>query len=132
MLLRACLGGDSLGGQPGPVRLAWRWVALRRWSEDRQQLPEGLSLRELIGHGKVGMNGVVVAAPVAATGQVAGGDEFVNDPVRGALSDPDALCDLAQADRRILEDAEQNARVVGEKRPSWPVRGWHQPKEYPF
>src|SRR4051812_23313325 len=72
---------------------------------------------ERIGHGKVGLDRVAVAAAVALAGYVAGGDEIADDAVGGALGDPDRLADLAQADAGGLRDAHQGLRVVCEKRP---------------
>jgi hypothetical protein len=44
----------------------------------------------------------------------------------GALGDPDRGGDVADADARIVGDAAQHARVVGEKRPAG-----HQPVRPP-
>jgi hypothetical protein len=38
--------------------------------------------------------------------------------VCGPFGDPDRLADLAQADARVMRDAEQHFGVVGEKRPA--------------
>src|SRR2546429_9480493 len=72
---------------------------------------------EPIGHGKVGLDRVVVAAAVALARDVPGGGEVADDAMGGALGDPDRLADLAQADAGILGDAQQDLGVVGEKRP---------------
>ena len=63
------------------------------------------------------MNGVVVAAAVASPRDVAGFRQVVNDPVGGAFGDPDPVANLSQADGRILRDAEQDERVIGQERP---------------
>src|SRR5438094_4091872 len=51
---------------------------------------------ERIGHGKVGLDRVVVAAAVALARDVAGGGEVAEDAMGGALGDPDRLADLAR------------------------------------
>jgi hypothetical protein len=85
--------------------------------EDGQKVPDLLLAGERVGEGQVGLDRVVVAAAVAGTRDVAGGGELDHDPVRGAFCDPDRLADLAQADARVMRDAEQHLGVVGEKRP---------------
>jgi hypothetical protein len=73
----------------------------------------------------VGLDRVLVAAAVALAGDVAGGGELADDAVGGAFGDPDRLADVAQADARVVGDAEQHLGVVGQKRPSGPTVSRH-------
>jgi len=92
-------------------------VSLRS-GEDCEEVADLLLAGERIGQRQVGLDGVVVAAPVAPARDVAGVGELDDDPVRGAFGDPDRLADLPQADARVMRDAQQYLGVVGEKRPA--------------
>ena len=48
-----------------------------------------------VGKRQLSVDGVVIAAAGARSRHVAGGDEFVDDSVRGAFGDADAVTDLA-------------------------------------
>ncbi len=76
--------------------------------------------------GHVGPDLVVVAAAIALTRDVAGGDEIADDAVRGSFGDPDPFADLAQAGALVIHDAEQYLSVVGEKRPLGPIISSHK------
>jgi hypothetical protein len=75
----------------------------------------------------VGLDRVVIAATVAPARDVAGGCQLGHDPVSGPFGDPDRVADLAQADARVMRDAEQHLGVVGQKRPAWRFRLRHRP-----
>src|SRR6185312_6173640 len=85
--------------------------------EQTQQVGDALLAHERIGQRQVLDDGVVAAAPAPLARQVTGLDELVDDAVRGALGDPDALADVAQATARVVRDAEEYLRVVAEERP---------------
>jgi hypothetical protein len=59
----------------------------------------------------------VVAAAVSPPREVPGRFELADDAVSGALRDPYTGAQVAQADPRIVGDAEKDLRVVGQKRP---------------
>jgi hypothetical protein len=67
----------------------------------------------------------VGTAAVACTRDIAGGREPDDDSVHGTFGDPNAIADLAQADTRILGNAQQHPGVVGQKRPRWGYASGH-------
>ena len=48
--------------------------------------------------------------------EVAGLLELAHQPVRGAFGEVDAGCDVAEANARLLRDADQDSSVLGEER----------------
>ena len=85
--------------------------------EDREQVADASIARERIGHRQLRPHRVAVPAADALPRHVAGVDELADDPVRGALGDPDGLTDVAQPHARVVRDADQDARVVRQERP---------------
>jgi len=61
--------------------------------------------------------GVVVTAAAPLTREIAGARQLGHDAVRGALRDPNLLAEVAQPDRGILRDCDEDPRVVGEEAP---------------
>jgi hypothetical protein len=92
-----------------------------RRTEDGKELSDSLGAGESVGEPQIAMDRVMVSTAVARAGDVAGRNELVDDPVRGSLSDPDAVADLAQANAGIVRDAQQHLGVVRKKRPRWGV-----------
>ena len=66
----------------------------------------------------MGVDRVVVAAPVPLAVDVPGGGQLRDDPMRRAFGDPNALADLAQANAGIAGYAYQDSGVVGQERPA--------------
>jgi hypothetical protein len=54
----------------------------------------------------------MVAPAAALAREVAVADELADDAVRRALGDPQALADVAQADARVVGDAQQDLRMA--------------------
>jgi hypothetical protein len=54
----------------------------------------------------------MAAAAAPLPREIARGVELVDDAVDGALSDPERVADLAQADARIARDARQYLGVI--------------------
>lgn len=65
---------------------------------------------------------VAVAASDARALEVAGVDEVGDDPLRGALSDPDSCGDVPKPYVWVAGDAEQHLRVACYERPRLPSR----------
>lgn len=63
------------------------------------------------------LDGVPVAAPVALLHDVTGLGEVGDDGEGAALRDVERVGHVAQPEPRIVRDAEQYPRVVGEKAP---------------
>jgi hypothetical protein len=68
-------------------------------------------------HVGVGIDPILVSAPVALSVDVARLNEVGEDPLRGSFGDPDLLSDLAEPDVRSSGDAEEDLSVVGEEPP---------------
>ena len=60
---------------------------------------------------------VTAPAPHPLTFHVPAVDEVGDDPLHGALGDPDGLGDVAQTRVGVMGDAEQHLRVVGDESP---------------
>jgi hypothetical protein len=69
-------------------------------------------------HVGVGIDPILVSAPVALSVDVARLNEVGEDPLRGSFGDPDRLSDVAQPDVRSPGYAEEDLSVVGEEPPS--------------
>ncbi len=62
-------------------------------------------------------DGVVIAAAVFVDGEIAVGDEIMDDALDGAFGDDDLLGEVAHAQGGIAGEADQHVRVVGQKSP---------------
>src|SRR4051812_35706789 len=92
----------------------------RRWNvnpKDPEEVADPLLARERVRQRKVRLDRVVVASASSSTRDIARLLELSDDPMRRSFGDPDALPDLAQADARIVRDAQEHLGMVGEKSP---------------
>ena len=69
-------------------------------------------------HRRVAVNHVAVAPSTALPFDVAGFDEFGQDPLRGSERDPDVVGDITQANLGVASDAQQDLCVVGDELPA--------------
>ena len=71
---------------------------------------------------EVGFAVDLVAVPAALfdPDEEARGAEVGDDFLNGTLTDPDLVRDLADPDRRLPGDAEEDVAVVRENEPGWP------------
>ena len=60
---------------------------------------------------------ITVAPSVALTREITIGDEFGDDALRGSFGDAHLSGDIAQPHPGVVENAEQNVCVIGEKGP---------------
>jgi hypothetical protein len=66
----------------------------------------------------VGLDAVVVPPAFLLLHHVAGIGQVGDDGEGAPLGDPDALGDVAEAQPRVVGDADQDASVIGEKAPA--------------
>ena len=85
--------------------------------EDPEERSDLEVILEGVAEGEVRMDLISVSAADLLVGQVARLLEFGHDPLGGSLGDPDLCCDLAHQDIRVLLDAQQDVRVVGQEGP---------------
>jgi hypothetical protein len=71
--------------------------------------------------GKLRLDLVAVPPAMPLAKHVAFFDQLGQDPVGGALGDPDRSGDVAQADARVMSHARKDVSVVGQK---VPAGGW--------
>jgi hypothetical protein len=98
--------------------------------DDVQEVAYRLLTGDWVGERQVGLDRVVVAAAPALARDVAGRGKLADDAVRGALCDADRLADLAQTNAGIGRDAQQDAGVIGKKRPGWRAVALHFIPDY--
>jgi hypothetical protein len=98
--------------------------------EDRQEVANALLADEAVAQWLISVDRVVVAAAGSRARDVARRRQVVDDPVSGSFGDADTIAKLAKTHARILSDAQQDARVVGQKRPRRYLRAWHLAAEY--
>src|SRR5918994_1864444 len=67
--------------------------------------------------GKLGFDLVAVSPAMSLAQHVALLDQLREDPVSGALGDPDRCGDVAQADSRVMSHAHEDVGVVCQKVP---------------
>ncbi len=67
--------------------------------------------------GKLAVNFVAVATAFAFNGQIAGGNEVVNNALYGALGNANLLSEIAHAGLGVGGDGKQDVSVVGEEGP---------------
>jgi hypothetical protein len=91
--------------------------SLRR-GEDLEELSDILLARDRVVDRELGVDRVLVAAPISLARDVPGGGELDDDAMRGTLGDPDPFTDLAQSNAWIVSDADQYLGVVGQERPT--------------
>ncbi len=82
-------------------------------SQDCEELADALLASDRVGEREVDVDRVVVAPPVSLTGDVAGGSQLRDDAVSGPFGNAETLADVAQADARIVRDANENPGMVG-------------------
>jgi hypothetical protein len=101
-------GGDVLG----PVgSVSGRWLEEADQFADGAVLVVGVAERELV------MDLVLVAAPVAGLGHVAGLFELVDDVGRRAFGYADVGGDVSHPERGVGGDAREHMGVVGDEPP---------------
>ena len=89
-----------------------------RADQDLEQLADLALLDEGMTQGKPRHHLVAVSSAVSLAQHVALLDQLGQDPVGGALGDPDRCGDVAQADARVMSDADEDVGVVGQKVPA--------------
>ena len=102
----------ALSITPGEPWLA----ALTRAALSRS--PTSRSLDEGMTQGKLRLDLVPVPSPLSLPQHVALLDQLGQNPVGGALGDPDRGGDVAQADSRVMGHARKDVGVVGQKVPA--------------
>ena len=119
-IVRRELGLEEAACRAADPTFAFGRRAQERRAQDlfHEQVADVLVARDRVRKRKVGVDRVVVAAPVALARDVAGVGELGDDPMRGPLGDTDALADVAQANSGVTGDADQHLGVVGQKRPT--------------
>ena len=60
---------------------------------------------------------VDITPTVTLSGEISGLVELADDPVDGTLGDPDLIADFAEANARVVRDAEEHLGVVAEEGP---------------
>jgi hypothetical protein len=85
--------------------------------EDGEQFPDGRFAGAGLGQRQVGLDLVVVASAVFRLGHVASLDKVGEDAVGSALGDAQTDSDVAQAQARVVSDAQQNAGMAGQEAP---------------
>jgi hypothetical protein len=86
-------------------------------SQDREELADALFASNRVGEREVLVDRVVIAPPVSLTGDVTGGSQLRGDAVSGPFGNAETLADVAQADGRIVRDANENPGMVGQESP---------------
>ena len=86
--------------------------------EHREQIAHPPDPDEAIGKRQAGLDRVAVATPHALTRDVAGLSELCDDPMGSAFGDSDPLADLSQEHARVARDADEHARMIGQKLPA--------------
>ena len=96
-----------------PFQLPLRWTT----SQDLQHVPDRPPAIGKFRQGQVALHLVAIPATFSLLDDIAGIRQIGDDGVRVPLGDTEVSCDLAQANIRILGDAEQCPAVVGEEAP---------------
>ena len=86
--------------------------------QNREQIANLALLDEGMTQWKLRYDLVLVAPALSLTQHIALLDQLGEDPVSGALGDPHRSGDVAQANPRIMSDADQDMSVVGQKVPA--------------
>lgn len=98
---------------------------VRGWLGSREELEQDADFDSLLGrvaHVHVRVDAILVSAAVALSVDEPGLNKVGEDPLGGALGDPDLFSDVAEPDVRSASDAEKDLGVVGEEPPSaWVV-----------
>ena len=90
----------------------------RRADQDLEQIAHLALLDQGMAHGTPRHDLVAVASALPFAQHVALFDQLGQDPVGGALRDPNRCGDVAQADARVMSDADEDMGVVGQKVPA--------------
>jgi len=93
----------------------------RGWLGSSEELEQDADFDSLLGrvaHVHVRVDPILVSAAVALSVDEAGLNKVGEDPLGGALGDPDLFSDVAEPDVRSASDAEKDLGVVGEEPPS--------------
>ena len=85
--------------------------------EEFEQVADFDSLLGGVAHVHVRVDPIVVSAPVALSVDETRLNKVGEDPLGGALGDPDLFSDVAEPDVRSAGDAEEDLGVVGEEPP---------------
>ncbi len=90
------------------------------WFGGGEELEQDADFDSLLGgmaHVRVRVDPVLVSAAVALPVDEARLDKVGEDPLGGALGDPDLFSNIAKPDVRSAGDAEEDLGVVGEEAP---------------
>ena len=87
--------------------------------EEIEELADLVIELRRVAHLALAVQRVTASAPDPLTPHVPALDEVGDDPLDGALGDPDGLGDVAQTRVRVMGDAEQDLRVVGDEAPGF-------------
>ena len=115
VLLKTLTGASDLQRHVG--RFPWR-----RADQDIEQIAHLALLDQGMTHGASRYYLVAIASAVPFAQHVSLLDQLGQDPVGGALGDPNRCGNVAQADARVMSDAGEDMGVVGQKVPA-PGRG---------
>ena len=85
--------------------------------QDSEDLADLVGLLEGVPKRELGVQAVVIAAPLSLHVQIAGLDEVGDDALDGALGDSDPVGEVAVPHPRVMRHAHQDPRVVGEESP---------------
>jgi hypothetical protein len=115
-------------GCAAPPRRRRRWrlwlseVSVGRRLEESDQLTDGVVAVLRVAEWEFAVHFVLVAASDAGLGQVAGLLQLADDLPDGSFGDADGGCDVPQASPRVVRDAREHVRVVGDEPPPVIVR----------
>lgn len=85
--------------------------------EEADQVADGVVAVLGVAQRKLVVDYVVVAAPVAGLGQIAGSLEIADDLRRGSFRDADGGGDVSEPRRGVGDDAFEHVRMVGHEPP---------------
>jgi hypothetical protein len=102
---------------PLALRLDAALRGLALLAEHTEDLTDSVLALERMSQRKVGVKLIAVSSPVAVAVKIAGVNEVGDDPLGGALGDPDACGDVTKPNAGVTGNADQHVGVVGEKRP---------------
>jgi hypothetical protein len=102
-----------------PLALPWGPTAPVFPEQHFEQLPHLSPLDERMPQGKIGYDLVAVPPSLSLPQHVASFDQLGEDPVGGALGDPDRGGDVPQADSGVINNAGKDVGVVGQEVPRW-------------
>ena len=86
--------------------------------QDPEQIAHLMLLGQGVGQRQLGLDLVAVPSALPLAHHVALVHQLGDDPVGGALGDPDGGGDVPQPDAGVTSNADQDVRVVGQKVPA--------------